>query len=434
MKRLLVFLIVYLIYGSNVHSQTIWNNGSFTFTKTAAGQQDCITAQTCLTRVTVPYNSVCQTVSGFQGCSYAGPCNTQWALGSISNWNTLSYGNFFITNGCDPSFGLPKTYVVHLLNENIYLEITFTYWQSGGSNFSYTRTTGPSTCSGIPNPGNTIASANPVCPGVNFTLSLQNQVTGTGVSYQWQSSNNNINFANISGATSPTLTISQSAQTYYHCIVSCTNGNTSASSSSLSVTLCYITLNLKLYIEGFYLGGGLMSASVNPVTFPTLCDTIIVALHNVTPPYATVDSRKGILSTSGILSVSIPQGFSGNPYYLAIKHRSAVETWSSSPVALSSITNYDFSNAVSKAFGNHQLNLGDGNFAFYSGDISDAALGLGFKDGVVESQDYLDMENAVSAITIGYTPADLTGDGVVESSDYTIMENNVNAIIFTIHP
>lgn len=39
-------------------------------------------------------------------------------------------------------------------------------------------------CSGTPAPGNTIASASSVCPGVNFTLSLQNATTGTGVSYQ----------------------------------------------------------------------------------------------------------------------------------------------------------------------------------------------------------------------------------------------------------
>ena len=80
-------------------------------------------------------------------------------------------------------------------------------------------------------------------------------------------------------------------------------------------------------------------------------------------------------------------------------------------------------------------NLGDGNFAIWSGDISDAATAtLGRQDGVIESQDYSDMENAVNTIKLGYIPEDITGDGVVESYDYSIMENNVNYIIFSMHP
>ncbi|MBK9174970.1 MAG: fibronectin type III domain-containing protein [Flavobacteriales bacterium] len=38
---------------------------------------------------------------------------------------------------------------------------------------------------GDPDPGNTEASANPVCSGAPLTLSLQNATTGSGVSYQW---------------------------------------------------------------------------------------------------------------------------------------------------------------------------------------------------------------------------------------------------------
>lgn len=41
-------------------------------------------------------------------------------------------------------------------------------------------------CSGIPDPGNTISTNGSPCPGVNFTLSLQNFTSGSGVTYQWQ--------------------------------------------------------------------------------------------------------------------------------------------------------------------------------------------------------------------------------------------------------
>ena len=41
-----------------------------------------------------------------------------------------------------------------------------------------------SPCSGTPAPGNTISTANPICSGINFSLSLQNTTTGSGISYQ----------------------------------------------------------------------------------------------------------------------------------------------------------------------------------------------------------------------------------------------------------
>lgn len=54
-----------------------------------------------------------------------------------------------------------------------------------------------------PAPGNTISSAASVCSGVNFTLSLQNSTPGTGVTYLWQSADDNlftINAANLGTA------------------------------------------------------------------------------------------------------------------------------------------------------------------------------------------------------------------------------------------
>jgi hypothetical protein len=70
----------------------------------------------------------------------------------------------------------------------------------------------------------------------------------------------------------------------------------------------------------------------------------------------------------------------------------------------------------------------------YSGDISDASLGIGYQDGVIEGQDYSDMENAVTITLTGYVYEDITGDGVVEGTDYSIMENNVYFVIFLHRP
>ena len=65
-------------------------------------------------------------------------------------------------------------------------------------------------------------------------------------------------------------------------------------------------------------------------------------------------------------------------------------------------------------------------WAFYSGDISSSVSGIvGDQDGIVESQDYGDMDNAVNVTLLGYVTQDISGDGVVESVDYGLMENNV---------
>ncbi len=76
-------------------------------------------------------------------------------------------------------------------------------------------------CSGTPNGGTTLSSVNPVCSGANFTLSLSGASTGTGITYQWQSSPNNSTWTNISGATVNTRSTSQTAAAYYRCQLIC---------------------------------------------------------------------------------------------------------------------------------------------------------------------------------------------------------------------
>jgi hypothetical protein len=94
-------------------------------------------------------------------------------------------------------------------------------------------------CSGTPSPGNTIASVNPAIGGSPTILSLQNATSGTGVTYQWQSSANNSSWVDISGATSATYSATLGAATYYRCNVTC-SGNT-GTSNSLLVNLTYCT-------------------------------------------------------------------------------------------------------------------------------------------------------------------------------------------------
>lgn len=95
----------------------------------------------------------------------------------------------------------------------------------------------PTACSGNPTAGTTQSTANPACYGGNFTLTLGGATTLAGLTYQWQSSPDNITWNSISGATNSSFTANQTVATYYQCIVTCTNSGQSATSTPLQVTV-----------------------------------------------------------------------------------------------------------------------------------------------------------------------------------------------------
>ncbi len=103
--------------------------------------------------------------------------------------------------------------------------VSNTIYPASGLTFTWTP---PSPCTGTPNPGNTISSVNPACSGVSFLLSLQNSTSGSGVTYQWQSSPDNLTYTDISGATASTYSATQTVSTWYRCNVTC-SGNTGTS-------------------------------------------------------------------------------------------------------------------------------------------------------------------------------------------------------------
>ena len=86
-----------------------------------------------------------------------------------------------------------------------------------------------------------------------------------------------------------------------------------------------------------------MNAVIDPEGHPTLCDTIVVELHNATAPFGLADFNKGTLNTSGNGSFVFSNITSGVSYYIAIRHRNSLETWSKNPVLFTAPTvSFDF--------------------------------------------------------------------------------------------
>ncbi len=84
-------------------------------------------------------------------------------------------------------------------------------------------------CAGAPTPGNTTGPAT-ICPGVDFTLETQNATSGSGVTYQWESSADGNTWANAPGtSTDATYTTNITADTWYRCQVTCAGNGTTAS-------------------------------------------------------------------------------------------------------------------------------------------------------------------------------------------------------------
>jgi hypothetical protein len=107
---------------------------------------------------------------------------------------------------------------------------------------------GSTGCNGTPTAGAASATPAAVCPSVNFGVSLTGATLAAGLTYQWQSSANGTTYANITGATSSSLSASQTADTYYQCIVTCTASGASSTSTPVLVTTnsfinCYCTSN-----------------------------------------------------------------------------------------------------------------------------------------------------------------------------------------------
>jgi hypothetical protein len=190
------------------------------------------------------------------------------------------------------------------------------------------------------------------------------------------------------------------------------------------------TLNLKTYLEGLYVNGGIMRQAYDetgPHFGAGIADQVTIELHKSTS-YSTILYTSGLvnLSTTGNITITgIPSTFNSS-YYITVRHRNSIETTTFSPVSFAGNTiNYDFSTAASQAYGSNQYNTG-GVFMIFGSDVN--------QDGTVDTGDMNSIENESTLVTMGYVAEDVNGDGIVDTSDMNLVENNSNAFIQVITP
>jgi hypothetical protein len=175
--------------------------------------------------------------------------------------------------------------------------------------------------------GTTQSSVLTACPGQPFTLSLSGASSGSGITYQWQSSTDGVTFTNISGATGTTYIANQSALTYYRCEVIC-SGGVAANSTSLMVDMgaCVIMGNgVQTACNGtFYDSGGgaanymnaenytltitpstpgtLLQVDFNSFQLETCCDNLTIYNGNsiAAPLMGSFTTNPGSITSSAI--------------------------------------------------------------------------------------------------------------------------------------
>jgi hypothetical protein len=157
-------------------------------------------------------------------------------------------------------------------------------------------------------------------------------------------------------------------------------------------------------------------------------DTFKVYLRNATSPYAVVDSAKRVIDSVTLKASFAMTNVQNGNYYIVIKHRSGLETWSRTggiPITRGATVNYDLTSSPSQAYGNNLI-LKGAKYCIYSGDVNG--------DGVIDANDISIIDNEAFTFSAGYTKADLTGDGIVDAADMAIADNNAFNFVQVIRP
>ncbi len=107
-----------------------------------------------------------------------------------------------------------------------------------------------------------------------------------------------------------------------------------------------VTLNLTMFIQGFYISGGTMTPALENAgisTDPLMqeVDSVIVELHDAITPNGLVETDTKVLKVDGSIQLTFSSAILNGSYYIVVKHRNAIETWSKNPVTFSAITTFD---------------------------------------------------------------------------------------------
>lgn len=128
-----------------VDRPNIWDGPNLIFTlddgadfrETAS--QDMITPNVILTR-NIEGGQIFNVVLEDVASRMTSPAGTEWAVGRVANLDSITFAPFRTTVG-SPQQVVGQELVLHLIEDDIFLNIQFTSWSSGNNGFQYVRAT-----------------------------------------------------------------------------------------------------------------------------------------------------------------------------------------------------------------------------------------------------------------------------------------------------
>ncbi len=162
-------------------------------------------------------------------------------------------------------------------------------------------------CSGTPTAGTAITSSASICPSVNYTLSLSGATLAAGLTYQWQSAPSATGpWTSIPTGTTPSFITSQTVDTWYQCIVTCSG--LSATSSVVGVTTnsflaCYCTSTATSNFDE-----EILNVTLNTLNNSSACSTTAPGPGSVASLYSNYTTLTPTILSPGVvypLSVEI---------------------------------------------------------------------------------------------------------------------------------
>jgi hypothetical protein len=218
-------------------ASTLWTGPNIGFYHAFDGLADEMTTNVIITRGSSGglYNSFLES-GATAGTS---PAGTLWAQGLLANYNTLSYGPCPLEQGNSPGQYVGSTFVVHLLTNDIYLELTLTNWGGEGGapgqqTFGYTRSTPAVVSTPVVTITNPVSGAVFAAPAnVNLSASATNS-SGSVTNVQFFANNSSLG----SVTTAPfSLTASGLGAGPYTLTAVATSGGILATSAVVNITV-----------------------------------------------------------------------------------------------------------------------------------------------------------------------------------------------------
>jgi hypothetical protein len=150
LRTLALLTLPLALLPSRVGATEIWSGRTFTFTRAAnvdytlAQNQDRITPLVWITRPGTQGIFNIHSEAGYT--QSVSPAGTEWATGDAVNHASLTFKPWQQWCGSNPPASVGTNAVLHLIAEDIFIDIRFDSWgvmSAGGGAFSYTRAVAP---------------------------------------------------------------------------------------------------------------------------------------------------------------------------------------------------------------------------------------------------------------------------------------------------